>query len=228
MRARRAVASFALGVAALALLAAGAGCASKGRGKKEEQEIFRRVRPPVAFEMLRDNRDMPLFDLRSEDEFSGPIGHLVGARNLPLEELTTSIQGFENLKRTTFLIYCRGPRAETKRARDVAKRAREAGHDPAAELAVEDALENGPGGSRSGPPPADRGAARTVRDPSSCAERALTLLLGAGFENVMVMDGGIEAWVEMGFGTVGGSAGGIRPRGMPERPLDQGEKPPEG
>ena len=205
------------------------GCASKGKGKGEEREIFRRVRPPVAFEMLRDNRDMPLFDLRTEEEFSGPLGHLVGARNLPLRRLTTGIQGFENLKQTTFLIYCRGPLAETRRAGDVAERAREGDDDPERDSAVEEAVEEAMG---NGPPPPAAGGKSSlpneVHPSESCAERALAILLDAGFENVMVMDGGIEAWVEMGFGTVGGSAGGIRPRGMPERPLDQGEKQPSG
>ena len=66
-----------------------------------------------------------------------------------------------------------------------------------------------------------------------CSEQGMALLLSSGFENAVLMDGGIDAWIEQGFKTVlpddvlGRSrmtTGGER-RIMPERP---GERPERG
>lgn len=41
-----------------------------------------------------------------------------------------------------------------------------------------------------------------------CAPETLDYLREQGFDNAMLIDGGIEGWVEAGFGTVGAEAGG--------------------
>lgn len=130
----------------LASLAA-AGCRSGRGGDGERLAAFSRVRPPVAFEILRDNPDLPILDLRSRFEFTGPVGHVRGARNVPLEELPLRLVDLSPLKDRTFLVYC--------------------GH-------------------------------------GDCGARGLELLLKAGYEEAILMDGGIDAWVMDGFGTVTG------------------------
>lgn len=132
-------------VAALALAAAG--CRSVRGDDGERIAAFSRVRPPVAFEMLLDNPGLPVLDLRPRFEFTGPIGHVRGARNVPLEELDQRLAELAPLKDRTFLVYC--------------------GH-------------------------------------GDCGARALELLLEAGYEEAVLMDGGIDAWVLDGFGTVTG------------------------
>jgi rhodanese-related sulfurtransferase len=126
------------------------GCRSLGNGAGEDLEkvvAFSRVRPPVAFEMLRDNPGMPIVDLRSRYEYTGPIGHIRRARNVPLEEIPENLAGLSPLKGRTFLVYC--------------------GHD-------------------------------------ECGAEGLRALVAAGFKEVILMDGGIDAWVLDGFGTVTG------------------------
>lgn len=131
----------------LALALSVAGCRSVRGGDGEKRVAFSRVRPPVAFEMLRDNPGLPVLDLRSRFEFTGPIGHVRGARNVPLDELDDRLAELLPLKDRTFLVYC--------------------GHD-------------------------------------DCGARALERLIQAGFEEAILMDGGIDAWVMDGFGTVTG------------------------
>lgn len=132
--------------AALAALVVVGGCRSTGAEGKRERP-FSKVRPPVAFEMLRDTPAMPMIDLRTRFEFTGPIGHVKGARNVPLEELRRRLHQLAPIKDRTFLIYC--------------------GHD-------------------------------------DCGEEGLEILLQAGFREALLMDGGIDAWVMDGFGTVTG------------------------
>lgn len=147
MRASLATARIALALTLPALLLA-PGCRSFGRGGDgERSRAFSRVRPPVAFEMLRDNPGIPVLDLRSRFEFTGPVGHVKGAWSIPLEDLPERLKELSSLKDNTFLVYC--------------------GHD-------------------------------------NCGEDGLEILLQAGFREAILMDGGIDAWVMDGFGTVTG------------------------
>lgn len=143
MRPSRCAAGLAL---VLALLLA-AGCRSVGGGEGQRSRSFSKVRPPVAFEMLRDNPGLAVIDLRSRFEFTGPIGHVKGARSVPLDELPERLPALAPLKERTFLVYC--------------------GHD-------------------------------------DCGEEGLEILIAAGFREAILMDGGIDAWVMDGFGTVTG------------------------
>ncbi len=131
---------------ALALLAAG-GCSSLGQKVTGKRPPFSEVQPAVAFEMLRDNPGLPVIDLRSRFEFTGPAGHIKGAQCLPLDDLGDHLDELSALQDRTFLIYC--------------------GHD-------------------------------------SCGRKGLDLLKKAGFEEVVLMAGGIDGWIERGFGTVTG------------------------
>ena len=147
MRPSRSAARLALTLALPALLLA-SGCRSLGRGGDgERSRPFSMVRPPVAFEMLRDNPGLPIIDLRSRFEFTGPVGHVKGARSIPLDDLPERLPALFPLKERTFLVYC--------------------GHD-------------------------------------DCGEEGLEILIAAGFEEVILMDGGIDAWVMDGYGTVTG------------------------
>ncbi len=143
--ARRSAGVRASSVVALALACLLGACRSSADGKPTHP--FDMVQPPVAFEMLRDNPRLPVLDLRTRYEFSGPAGHIRGARNVPLDELPLRLSDLAGLKARTFLIYC--------------------GHD-------------------------------------DCGLRALEILRKAGFDEAVLMDGGLDRWVAGGFGTVVG------------------------
>lgn len=116
--------SFRTLVAAALVLAAGivtlAGCASAPTSapasaqapvaKKEKPRKpgfpYRRLRPPVAYEMMRDTPDMLILDLRQATEFNGPTGHLRRAQNIPLAELAGRLGELEVFRDDTFLVYC--------------------------------------------------------------------------------------------------------------------------
>lgn len=142
---RRGATTPALALALLATLTAG--CSVFGGRTQEEAVAFSRVRPPVAFEMLRDNPGMPILDLRTRYEFTGPVGHVRGAHNVPFDELPERLGDLTPLKDRTFLLYC--------------------GHD-------------------------------------QCGTAALEAFLRAGYREALLMEGGIDAWVMGGFGTITG------------------------
>ena len=138
--------SVVLAVLVLASVAAGA-CTLFEEREIKERVAFSQVRPPVAFEMLRDAPNTPILDLRTAEEFTGEKGHIKGARNVPLDELPQRLDQLAPLKDRTFLIYC---------------------------------------------------------GTETCGEQALQALLEAGYEEAILLDGGIEAWMADGFGTVTG------------------------
>lgn len=123
------------------------GCRSAAGGEGKRERSFSKVRPGVAFEMLRDNPGIPVLDLRTRFEFTGPIGHVKGARNVPLDDLPATLGALTPLKTRTFLVYC---------------------------------------------------------DHGECGEKGVEVLLRSGFREAILMDGGIDAWVMGGFGTVTG------------------------
>lgn len=134
------------GLALMAGLAGGSlGCRSSGPDDPERPPPFRRVTPPVAFEMLRDAPYLAIVDLRSTAEFRGPLGHINGARNVPMDDLTVRYLELLDLREQTFLVYC---------------------------------------GNR------------------ECNGETMEFLIGHGFEDAVLIDGGIEAWLADGFGTV--------------------------
>lgn len=78
-----------------------AACASAG-----SRPPYHRVTPAVAFEMLRDNPDLLVLDVRSPAEFHGPLGHLWGAVNIPLDQLEGRLGGLQRLVQQPLLVYC--------------------------------------------------------------------------------------------------------------------------
>ncbi|HSS52769.1 MAG TPA: rhodanese-like domain-containing protein [Thermoanaerobaculia bacterium] len=150
----------------LAVLMLG-GCSyfRRGRGKVDP---YRKLSPPVAYELIRDNPEMLVLDLRKPEEYNGETGHIRRARNIPVDRLPYRLLEISAYRDETFLVYCRA--------------------DP-------------------------------------CGAEGVADLRSSGFENVILMDGGIEAWIRAGFKTVLplGIVGNVNQR--PLMPLKPGEKP---
>ena len=124
----------------LALLA---GCAAFRRGGSRPP--FKKLSPPIAYEMMRDSPEMLVLDLRSAQEYNGETGHLRGAQNIPLERLPYRLLEISPFRETTVLVYCRA---------------------------------------------------------DGCGEKGMAVLIASGFQDAVLMDGGIDAWIRGGFKTV--------------------------
>lgn len=154
MKTRRVLALLLLGLLLLT------GCRSF---RNRERPPFRKIKPPVAFEVLRDSPDVLVLDLRSRQEFLGDTGHIFRARNIPLERLSERLLEIAPFRDDTFLVYCRGN--------------------------------------------------------DTCGEEGMAILVSSGFENAMLIDGGIDGWIRFGFRTVlpedaagqGAAGGGLPP-----------------
>lgn len=114
--------------------------------RNRERPPFRKIAPPVAFEVLRDNPDILVVDLRTRREFLGDTGHIYRARNIPLERLPDRMLEIAPFRDDTFLVYC--------------------------------------------------------REGDTCGEEGMAILVSSGFENAILIDGGIDGWIRYGFRTV--------------------------
>jgi rhodanese-related sulfurtransferase len=106
---------------------------------------YTKVTPPIAYEIIRDNPDILILDLRSPKAFNSDTGHIFRADNIPLDRLPYRLIELSAVREDTFLVYC---------------------------------------------------------DTRTCAEEGMAVLVSSGFENAILMDGGIDGWIERGFRTV--------------------------
>ena len=56
---------------------------------------------------LKGGRGVAVIDLRGPDEFSGPLGHIAEARNLPVGELPNRLRELDKLKHAPIVLVCR-------------------------------------------------------------------------------------------------------------------------
>ena len=134
--------------AAVILLVAAAlalqGCAMLRR-RAAERPPYRKVTPPIAYEIMRDAPGLLILDLRSPEAFHGDTGHIYRAYNIPGDQLPTRHLELGSFREETFLVYCDTPK---------------------------------------------------------CGEDAMGVLLSSGFENAVLIEGGIDKWISSGFRTV--------------------------
>jgi 3-mercaptopyruvate sulfurtransferase SseA len=67
--------------------------------------LVRRVRgrrftdPAILKRGLESGEEVVLIDVRSAEEFRGPLGHIAGASNIPIAELSAKIRELTEIKR---------------------------------------------------------------------------------------------------------------------------------
>lgn len=115
------------------------------RRRAANRPPYKKLSPAIAYEMMRDNPEMLVLDLRPLQEYNGETGHLRRAKNIPLARLPYRLLEISSFRDDTFLVYCRA---------------------------------------------------------DDCGEQGMAVLLASGFENGVLMDGGIDDWIRGGFKTV--------------------------
>gem|GEM_PF-5715066 len=228
-----------LGLAGLLALTAVviAGCRST---QSDPQRPGLRVRPGVAFEMAVDAPDMPVIDLRRPDEYDGPLGHLPRSWNLPLEELPGRLPEIRWMRGVTFVVYCRGydwdgkpsvetgaPERQSGTSEEVSEpQSVEVSEPQSVEVSVATPQDVAAASGEVTPEDAaeDRPEPRAERYRDVCGEEAIRFLLGQGFLDAVLLEGGIAAWLDDGYSTVG--RGGQGP--YMDLPDDPGLRVPPG
>lgn len=95
--------------AALALFVglAISGCATSRRVVASLTANCREIQPGVANEMIRDNPNALLLDVRDSAEFTPELPHLLQCREVPLSELPRRFAGIAAWRKETVVIFSR-------------------------------------------------------------------------------------------------------------------------
>jgi len=64
------------------------------------------VSAPEAVNMLKEGKFSLVLDVRTPDEYTGPLGHISGARLIPVQSLEDRLKEIEAYKDKTVLVYC--------------------------------------------------------------------------------------------------------------------------
>ena len=104
------------GLLALALLASIAflpRLVRRVRGNKSTRWIETQA---LAAELAAAKNTVPVIDVRDTDDFSGPMRHITGARNIPLGELPHRLAELETLKGESLVLVCHTDKRSAKAA----------------------------------------------------------------------------------------------------------------
>ena len=67
--------------------------------------------PSISAEQVKQNiaekKDFLILDVRTPKEFDGPLGHIPGAIQIPVQQLEARIAELDSLKDKDILVYCR-------------------------------------------------------------------------------------------------------------------------
>ena len=92
------------------------------RPEPELHDAYSQVSPPEVKNMLDRGEDVALLDVRRLDEYYGPLGHLPGARLIPVQELASRFRELEDIKDKDLIVYCRTGRRSTLAAEFLSER----------------------------------------------------------------------------------------------------------
>lgn len=80
---------------------------------------FKSITPAKAYELLKNNKEVFLLDVRTPDEFSQE--RIKGATLIPLQVLSQSLSKLDKVKNKKILVYCRSGNRSVSASRILAK-----------------------------------------------------------------------------------------------------------
>lgn len=87
----------------LPLLLGGCSLFHRRRGPRP---LYKKLKPSVSYEMMRDSPQMLVIDLRAAQKFDGPNGHIRDAKNIPVTRLPYRLLEILPFREDTVLLYC--------------------------------------------------------------------------------------------------------------------------
>lgn len=93
-------------IALLLLLALACGGCSLFHRRPGPRPLYKKLSPPVSYEMMRDSPQMLVIDLRTPQQFDGPTGHVREAKNIPVSRLPYRLLEVLPFREDTVFLYC--------------------------------------------------------------------------------------------------------------------------
>lgn len=90
-------------ISLVAVLALQSACAQQTTAKQEIKNITAKE----VKQLLSEGKKPFLLDVRTEQEFNGPMGHIEGAVLIPVQELDKRVEELADQKDEEIIVYCR-------------------------------------------------------------------------------------------------------------------------
>lgn len=74
------------------------------------QAAYKSISAQEGLEILETEKDVLLLDVRTPGEFTGPLGHIEGAKLIPVQELAQRISEIEGYKDKKIVLVCHSGR----------------------------------------------------------------------------------------------------------------------
>jgi len=74
------------------------------------------INAETAKKMLDEGKFDLVLDVRTVDEYTGPLGHLKGAKLIPVDSLANGVKAINIFKEKSILVYCHSGRRSAKSA----------------------------------------------------------------------------------------------------------------
>jgi len=71
---------------------------------------YKSISAQKGLEIVETEKDVLLLDVRTPEEFTGPMGHIDGAKLIPLQELANRVKEIEQYKDKKVVLVCRSGR----------------------------------------------------------------------------------------------------------------------
>lgn len=76
-------------------------------GWQSKPSDIKNISPQELKTKIDNKEDLVLLDVRTPQEFNGPLGHIEGAILIPVQVLADSVKSLEKYKDKTVVVYCR-------------------------------------------------------------------------------------------------------------------------
>ena len=79
------------------------------------------IEPLALAQRMEQGTTLSLIDVRSAQEFNGPLGHIPGSRNIPLEQLPEQVSDLLGTATDTLVLICQTDKRSAKAAEILSK-----------------------------------------------------------------------------------------------------------
>ncbi|MDH5541432.1 MAG: rhodanese-like domain-containing protein [Nitrospinota bacterium] len=70
-------------------------------------DTFKSVSPQEAVQAIKSGNGSLVLDVRTPQEFHGPLGHIKGAKLIPVQDLASRVSELESYREKTIYVVCR-------------------------------------------------------------------------------------------------------------------------
>jgi len=98
------------------------GCSEKQSSAQTADSTVEHLPVAEVQKMIAENPQIPIIDVRTQQEFTGDLGHIAGAQLKPVQDIGNWVSQIDSLKDQTIILVCRSGNRSGQAAKYLAER----------------------------------------------------------------------------------------------------------